>query len=169
MDWEICGSKVTFDVAGDVNKENSGVKLSFKELEALKELRLNLSKAEATLWDEIKNKKGASKFRKKYTIGAFMVDYVCLAKNLIVEFSGKEDEAARTEFFHKEGFNVIRFTNEEVLQNVLKVVSEINFAIQFPKVIEKTEKVGVASNQMKILIKLKYLQPDLIQFLECHL
>ena len=139
------GASITFDVVGDVNNESSGVKLSFKELEALKELRLNLSKAEGVLWDEIKNKKGASKFRKKYTIGAFMVDYVCLAKNLIVEFSGKEDEAARTEFFHKEGFNIIRFTNEEVLQNVLKVVSEINFAIQFPKVIEKTENVTVTS------------------------
>ena len=139
------GASITFDVAGSVDNDSSEVKLSFKELEALKELRLNLSKAEATLWDELKNKKGASKFRKKYTIGAFMVDYVCLAKNLIVEFSGKEDEAARTEFFHKEGLNVIRFTNEEVLQNVLKVVSEINFAIQFPKVIEKTEKVDVTS------------------------
>ena len=140
------GASITFDVAGGVSNESSEVKLSFKELEALKELRLNLSKAEGQLWDEIKNKKGASKFRKKYTIGAFMVDYVCLAKNLIVEFSGKEDEAARTEFFYKEGFNVIRFTNEEVLENVLKVVSEINFAFQFPKVIEKTEKIETASN-----------------------
>jgi len=139
------GASITFDVAGGFNLSTE-VKLSFKELEALKELRLNLSKAEATLWDEIKNKKGASKFRKKYTIGAFMVDYVCLAKNLIVEFSGKEDEVVRTNFFQKEGFNVIRFTNEEVLQNVLKVVSEINFAIQFPKVIETTEKTEVTSS-----------------------
>ena len=139
------GASITFDVAGGAKKESTEVKLSFKELEALKELRLNLSKAEGTLWDEIKNKKGASKFRKKYTIGAFMVDYVCLAKNLIVEFSGKEDEAARTDFFHKEGFNIIRFTNEEVLQNVLKVVSEINFSIQFPKVIEEIEKTETTS------------------------
>jgi len=141
------GAMVSFDVAGG-SKGSTEVKLSFKELEALKELRLNLSKAEGVLWDEIKNKKGASKFRKKYTIGAFMVDYVCLAKNLIVEFSGKEDETVRTEFFHKEGFNVIRFTNEEVLENVLKVVSEINFAIQFPKVVkvEKTVEKSITSN-----------------------
>ncbi|MBL4642372.1 MAG: leucine--tRNA ligase, partial [Flavobacteriaceae bacterium] len=141
------GAMVSFDVAGG-SKGSTDVKLSFKELEALKELRLNLSKAEGILWDEIKNKKGASKFRKKYTIGAFMVDYVCLAKNLIVEFSGKEDETVRTEFFHKEGFNVIRFTNEEVLENVLKVVSEINFSIQFPKVVkvEKTDEEAITSN-----------------------
>ena len=73
-------------------------------------MRSNLSKAEGILWDELKNKKGAAKFRKKYTIGTFLVDYVCLAKNTIVEFSGKEDEAARTAFFAKEGFNVLRLT-----------------------------------------------------------
>ncbi|MDD7913622.1 leucine--tRNA ligase [Polaribacter ponticola] len=143
------GAMVSFKVEGNTPESTSEVKLSYKELEALKELRQNLSKAETTLWDEIKNKKGAAKFRKKYTIGTFLVDYVCLAKHLIVEFSGKEDEAARTEFFHKKGFNVIRFTNEEVLQNVVKVVSEINFAIQFPKV-EKTEiKNNVITSETK--------------------
>ncbi|MFT6192544.1 MAG: leucyl-tRNA synthetase [Polaribacter sp.] len=147
------GAMVSFDVANGSEKESTEVKLSYKELEALKELRQNLSKAEATLWDELKNKKGASKFRKKYTIGAFLVDYVCLAKNIIVEFSGKEDEAARTTYFTNEGFNVVRFTNEEVLENVLQVVSKINSAIQFPKAIEKVAEiqlVSTAQNQYKI-------------------
>ncbi|MFN0728350.1 leucine--tRNA ligase [Polaribacter gochangensis] len=132
------GAMVTFDVLNDSKKTNSEVKLSYKEIEALKELRLNLTKAETLLWDELKNKKGAAKFRKKYTIGTFLVDYVCLAKNIIVEFSGKEDEAERDILFANEGFNVIRFTNEEVVENVLSVVSKINNAIQFLKPIEKT-------------------------------
>jgi leucyl-tRNA synthetase len=132
------GATVTFKVAGNTEKESSGVKLSYKELEALKEMRLNLTKAETLLWDELKNKKGAAKFRKKYTIGTFLVDYVCLAKNIIVEFFGKENEAERDILFANEGFNVIRFTNEEVVENVLRVVSKINNAIQFPKPIEKT-------------------------------
>ncbi|GGG94019.1 hypothetical protein GCM10011416_09070 [Polaribacter pacificus] len=137
------GAMVTFKVAGDTLKEDAGVKLNYKELEALKELRLNLSKAETLLWDELKNKKGAAKFRKKYTIGTFLVDYVCLAKNIIVEFSGKEDQAERDLLFANEGFNVIRFTNEEVVENVLSVVSKINNAIQFAKPIEKTAKKAV--------------------------
>ena len=147
------GAMVSFDVANGAEKTTSDVKLSYKELEALKELRQNLSKAETVLWDELKNKKGAAKFRKKYTIGAFLVDYVCLAKNIIVEFSGKEEEAARTKFFAEEGFNVVRFTNEEVIENVLSVVSKINAAIQFPKAIEKGAKKEVDStvkNQYKI-------------------
>ena len=145
------GAMVSFNVANGSETVSSEVKLSYKELEALKELRQNLSKAESVLWDELKHKKGAAKFRKKYTIGAFLVDYVCLAKNIIIEFSGKEDEAARTEFFAKEGFNVVRFTNAEVIENVLQVVSKINAAIQFPKAIEKgAQKEVVSTTQFKI-------------------
>jgi leucyl-tRNA synthetase len=149
------GAMVSFDVANGSETLATEVKLSFKELEALKELRQNLSKAETVLWDELKNKKGAAKFRKKYTIGIFLVDYVCLAKNIIIEFSGKEEEAARTEFFAKEGFNVVRFTNEEVIENALSVVSKINAAIQFPKAIEngaKKEVASTAKNQYKIAV-----------------
>ncbi len=134
------GAMVTFKV--DALEVEAGVKLSFKELEALKEMRLNLSKAEEVLWNELKNKKGASKFRKKYTIGTFLVDYVCLAKNIVVEFSGKEDETARTAYFTNEGFHIVRFTNEEVLENVLGVVSKINNTIQFAKPIEKSTVEG---------------------------
>ena len=133
------GAMVSFDVDGSTSSENLEVKMSYKDLEALKEVRLNLSKAEAILWDELKNKKGVSKFRKKYTIGPFLVDYVCLAKHMIVEFSGKEDEIERTNFFAKKGFNILRFTNEEAIENILEVVSKINNALQFPSPL-KTEK-----------------------------
>ena len=145
------GAMVSFNVANGAETAATDVKLSYKELEALKELRQNLSKAETVLWNQLKHKKGAAKFRKKYTIGAFLVDYVCLAKNIIVEFSGKEDEAARTEFFEKQGFNVVRFTNAAVIENVLQVVSKINAAIQFPKAIDKgAEKEVVSKAQFKI-------------------
>tara|TARA_B110000503_G_scaffold32077_1_gene52028 strand:- start:4451 stop:7798 length:3348 start_codon:yes stop_codon:yes gene_type:complete len=145
------GAMVSFNVANGAETVATDVKLSYKELEALKELRQNLSKAETALWDQLKHKKGAAKFRKKYTIGAFLVDYVCLAKNIIIEFSGKVDEAARTEFFAKQGFNVVRFTNAAVIKNVLQVVSKINAAIQFPKAIDTgAEKEVVSKAQFKI-------------------
>ncbi|TXD54072.1 MULTISPECIES: leucine--tRNA ligase [unclassified Polaribacter] len=156
------GAMVSFDVATGDEKTTSEVKLSYKELEALKELRQNLSKAETTLWYELKNKKGASKFRKKYTIGTFLVDYVCLAKNIIVEFSGKEEEAARTAYFTKEGFNIVRFTDQEILKNVLGVVSKINAAIQFSKPVEKTELAVVAKKENQYKIGVFTTRPDTI-------
>jgi leucyl-tRNA synthetase len=134
------GAMVSFEVDQTSSRGNAEVKLSHKELETLKELRLNLTKAEGILWDQLKHKKGAAKFRKKYTVGPFLVDYVCLAKNMIVEFSGKEDETERTAFFTKEGFNIVRFTNEEVIENVLHVVSEINNSLQFSDTIKNNRK-----------------------------
>ena len=159
------GAMVSFKVANGSETVSSEVKLSYKELEALKELRQNLSKAETVLWDELKNKKGAAKFRKKYTIGAFLVDYVCLAKNIIIEFSGKEDEAARTTYFTNEGFNIVHFSNEEVIENVLLAVSKINTAIQFPKKIEKTESkkdVSSSAGQKSYKIDVFTTRPDTI-------
>ncbi|GAB7255560.1 leucine--tRNA ligase [Polaribacter sp. OB-PA-B3] len=156
------GAMVTFKVEETAANTSSEVKLSYKELEDLKEVRLNLTKAETILWNELKNKKGASKFRKKYTIGTFMVDFACIAKNLIVEFSGKEDEAERTTYFNNEGFNVIRFTNEEVLENVIKVVSEINTAIQFPKEIEKITEKEVVKEKNDYKIDVFTTRPDTI-------
>ncbi|MCD8432035.1 class I tRNA ligase family protein [Tenacibaculum finnmarkense genomovar ulcerans] len=155
------GAMVTFKV--DALEVEAGVKLSFKELEALKEMRLNLSKAEEVLWNELKNKKGASKFRKKYTIGTFLVDYVCLAKNIVVEFSGKEDEQARTTYFANEGLHIVRFTNEEVLENVLGVVSKINNTIQFAKPLEKsTVEVAETVVQNDYVIDVFTTRPDTI-------
>ena len=157
------GAMVTFKVDNGTEKKSSEVKLSYKELEALKELRQNSTKVESTLWNELKNKKGASKFRRKYTIGTFLVDYVCISKNLIVEFSGKEDEEARTTYFNNEGFNVIHFTNEEVIKNVEKVVSEINFAIQFPKITVKKElKKEVLREENQYKIDVFTTRPDTI-------
>ena len=159
------GAMVSFKVANGSETASSEVKLSYKELEALKELRQNLSKAETVLWDELKNKKGAAKFRKKYTIGAFLVDYVCLAKNIIIEFSGKEDEAARTTYFTNEGFNIVHFSNEEVIENVLLAVSKINTAIQFPKKIEKTESknnVSSSTGEKSYKIDVFTTRPDTI-------
>ena len=159
------GASVTFKVDSPaVSATNASVKLSYKELEALKETRLNLSKAEGILWGELKNKKGAAKFRKKYTIGTFIVDYVCLAKNLIVDFSGKEDEAERTAYFAEEGFNVVRFTNEEVIDNVLDVVSKINNALQFPEIKNSKDKSNVTSSAVEKSHKIEVFttRPDTI-------
>ena len=136
------GAMVTFKVLQNAISENKSIKLSYKEIEKLKEKRLNPSKAEALLWGKLRNKKGASKFRANYMIGAFAVDFVCFAKNTIVEFLGKEDEAARTEFFENEGFSVVRFSIEEIIENTDAVVAKIDTALQFPVLPNITKKTN---------------------------
>ena len=84
-----------------------------------------------------------------------------MAKNLIVEFSGKEDEATRTAYFSKEGFNVVYVTNEEVTKNVLGVVSKINTAIQFPEKRKKVvKKTPIVADENKYDIAVFTTRPD---------
>ena len=139
------GAMVSFKVLSTATSENKSIKLSFKEIEALKVKRLNPSEATALLWGELKKKKGASKFRSNYRIGAFEVDFVCFTKNTIVEFSGKQDEATRTQFFENEGFSVVHVALEDVLENVGTVVHKIDAALQFPtfKKVENNETATV--------------------------
>lgn len=134
------GAMVTFKVLSEVVSNSRRMNLSFKEIEALNEKRTNPSKADALLWGKLRKKKAASKFRAKYTIGTYLVDYVCVAKNTIIEFSGKEDEAARKAFFESEGFSVVKFSEKEVIENTDAVIAKIDLALQFPLVQTKKEK-----------------------------
>ena len=156
------GAMVTFKVDSSTLTENTETKLSYKALEEIKEVRSNLSKSESVLWNKLKGKKGAIKFRKKYTIGSFLVDYVCLSKNIIVEFSGKEDEKIRTAYFNEEGFNVLYVTNEEVEKNVEEVISKINDAIQFSTEIPKTTKEKISTKKTAYEISVFTTRPDTI-------
>ncbi|MFJ1321895.1 leucine--tRNA ligase [Capnocytophaga canis] len=103
--------------------------------EKAKDLRNNMTQAETILWEELKSKKLDDKFRRQHVIGDYIVDFVCLAKRLVVEVDGgyhnSENQQVldkeRTEILNELGFEVIRFTNEEViadLENVLQKIQE---------------------------------------------
>ena len=156
------GAMVSFKVLSDGNTDRKKVNLSFKEIEALKIKRSNPSKAEALLWDILRKKKGASKFRTKYTIGTFLLDFVCLAKNTIVEFSGKEDEAARTDYFESEGFSVVKFSTEEVLDNSVAVINKIDNALQFTIAPKSKNKIEIAEPDSALKIDVFTTRPDTI-------
>jgi leucyl-tRNA synthetase len=134
------GAMVTFKVLSAPTSESKKISFSLKEIEVLKEKRATSTKEEELLWGELRKKKTSLRFRAKYHIGAFLVDFVCLAKKTIVEFSGKDDEAVRSDYFASEGFSVIRFSKEEVLDNVYAVMSKIDYALQFPKLPTKIER-----------------------------
>jgi len=156
------GAMVSFKVLSVEKTDGKKINLSFKEIEALKVKRSNPSKAEAALWDVLRKKKGASKFRTKYTIGTFLVDFVCLAKNTIVEFSGKENEAARTHYFESEGFSVIRFSSEEVLENSVAITHKIDNALQFSKTHKSKEETVASAPESEYIIDVFTTRPDTI-------
>ena len=108
------------------------------------ENRDNPTEAEALLWEQLKSKKLEHKFRRQHLINDFIVDFVCLSKKLIIEVDGGYHLAAkqqisdeeRTKVLENEGFEVIRFKNQEVIgdnENVIKTIiqkleSRPNFA-----------------------------------------
>ena len=107
--------------------------------------RKNSTEAEAALWHLLRNSKPGSKFRRQHPIEAFIVDFVSLEKALIIEVDGgyHEDEDQkiydeyRTDVLKQKRFTVLRFTNEEVLENPYAVKKRI---IDFIELTNKTRK-----------------------------
>ena len=89
------------------------------------------TEAEDMLWQLLRNEQTGYKIRRQHAIGQFIADFVSLKKGLIIELDGhhhkliKEADDARTEVLNHFGFEVIRFTNDEVLSNIQKVVLAI--------------------------------------------
>jgi very-short-patch-repair endonuclease len=77
---------------------------------------------------------GGNKFRRQVTIGPFIVDFACIDACLIVEIDGgqhsEERDAARTAFLQSKGYRVIRFWNNEVLENIDGVLQSILMKIE---------------------------------------
>jgi methionine--tRNA ligase beta chain len=107
--------------------------------EFLKSGRSNPTEAEKALWQMLRGKKlEGFKFRRQHIIGSYIADFVCLDKMLIIEVDGlihqlpenKVNDLERTEWLNKEGFTVIRFTNEEVLAETDKTLELISLKLQ---------------------------------------
>lgn len=96
-----------------------------------KENRQNPTAEESIIWEELRNNKLGYKIRRQHAIGVFIGDFVCLDRRMVIEIDGdyhltnKEFDQARTEFLNSEGFTVIRFTNDDVKQDLTKVLTSI--------------------------------------------
>jgi isoleucyl-tRNA synthetase/very-short-patch-repair endonuclease len=99
-----------------------------------KKHRSNPTKAEEKLWNELSGKKLAGyKFRRQHVIDDVIVDFICLRKKVVIEIDGgyhqEEDQRkldeARTQLLNYRGYKVIRFTNDEVLNDLDEVLHKI--------------------------------------------
>ena len=99
-----------------------------------KQLRNNLTPAEAFLWSQLKNRKLDNKrFTKQHGIGHYIVDFYCASEKLIVELDGEvhndlqaqEYDCKRTTYLEQKGYKVIRFENKMVFDLLPSVLKEI--------------------------------------------
>ena len=88
-------------------------------------LRRNPTDAERTLWNHLRFwQVDGYKFRRQQPLGKYIVDFVCLEKSLIVELDGGQHadqssyDAERDAWLRGQGFSVLRFWNNDVLQNI---------------------------------------------------
>ena len=140
------GAEVVFPLA---QEEGQGVRTPFfmtggnsayRLIEEAKRMRKEPTDAEAALWELLRDKKLGDKFRRQHLIDDFIVDFVCLSKNLVIEVDGgyhndltqKEYDQQRTLYLNEKGFRVIRFTNEEVLGNTEAVLTKIKQELVLP-------------------------------------
>jgi very-short-patch-repair endonuclease len=99
-------------------------------------LRKRMTPAERRLWSAIRNGTllGA-KFRRQHLVGRFVLDFYCPLAKLAIEVDGEihthqaEYDDARTVYLESYGIRVIRFQNDEVLQDLPRVLDRIRVAL----------------------------------------
>ena len=110
--------------------------------ERRKELRKNLTSAEATLWNSLKRKQlNGRKFRRQHSIQNFIFDFYCASENLIIELDGaihldfaqQNYDFERTKILEELGFKIIRFENKLIFERLPEVLEEISGHFKPPR------------------------------------
>jgi very-short-patch-repair endonuclease len=95
-----------------------------RKSERARELRRDPSRAERLCWELIRaHRMEGVKFRRQHPIGPYFADFACPAKGLVIEIDGDhhadqvEADARRTAIMESQGWRVVRFGANEVVQN----------------------------------------------------
>jgi len=90
---------------------------------------------EALLWTRLRSRQlDGAKFVRQHPIGPYVADFCCRAARLVIELDGgqhADDDAdiARTRVIEANGYTVIRFWNNDVIENIEGVLVEIHGAL----------------------------------------
>ncbi len=131
--------------AGEGLDNNDNIKISSHRMyqpyikKFSRDMRKNSTKAENLLWQKIRNGQLGFKFRRQHQIdNKYIADFICLEKRLIIELDGgqhndRSKDKDRTLYLENNNFKVIRFWDNEILQNIdgcleilLKEISLLN-------------------------------------------
>lgn len=96
------------------------------------QMRREPTVAENLLWQKLRKRQvNGLKFRRQHAIEQFIVDFCCTEIALVIEVDGgihqytQEEDAIRQEFIESIGYRIIRFTNEQVMNQMPIVLSGI--------------------------------------------
>jgi very-short-patch-repair endonuclease len=102
-----------------------------------KELHRNMTPAESKLWNHLRaHQLNDVHFRNQHALGIYIVDFCSPRKKLIIELDGeqhqeqKEYDAERSMYLSSKGYRILRFWNNEVMNDLTGVLHAIELALE---------------------------------------
>ncbi|WP_027375756.1 leucine--tRNA ligase [Kaistella palustris] len=157
------GAKVSFEVLTPTLSEGEGAISPTKAkprfltggdhskilLQYAKGMRKKPTKAEDILWQALRNRSLGDKFRRQHIIEDYIADFVCIEKKLVIEVDGdyhkaqSEADDLREQYLKFYGFQLLRFSNEEVEKNTDQVLQKIKNRLEQTLAPSPSERAGV--------------------------
>jgi len=109
-----------------------------KKVNVAKKLRKNSTNTEKYLWEFLRGKQlKGFKFRRQHPIGEYIVDFVNLERKIIIEVDGgqhlkNKKDMLRDKWLKEQGYEVLRFWDNEVLTNIEGVLEFIREKLLYP-------------------------------------
>jgi len=109
-----------------------------EQREFAKHLRHHMTESETRLWQHLRaHRLNGEKFRRQQPMGFYVVDFVHFGARLIVEADGgQHNDAPRDEsrdaWLRAQGFKVLRFWNNEIMNNLEGVLETIMASVTLP-------------------------------------
>lgn len=109
--------------------------------ERARQLRANQTRAERTLWRRLREMiADGFHFRRQAPIGNYVVDFVCHTAKSVIEVDGGQHghdrtiahDESRTAWLAGRGYRVIRFWNNDVIENLTGIVASIRESLESP-------------------------------------
>jgi len=108
-----------------------------KSYELAHQLRNSPTPAERRLWLVLSGEKlSGVKFRRQHAIGKYIIDFVSVKRKLAIELDGsqhveqEEYDFQRSAYLESLGYKVIRFWNDQVMNNIEWVIGSIEAALK---------------------------------------
>lgn len=102
-------------------------------------LRKSETDAERKIWQLLRSRSlNGTKFRRQHPVGPYIIDFICINENLIIELDGSQHQqqlaydAQRTAFLEQAGYRVLRFWDNDVLLQTESVMQAIYDALGSP-------------------------------------
>ena len=99
-------------------------------------LRREPTTAESKLWSRLRGDKLDVNFRRQHAIGLYITDFCCVKKKLVLELDGSQHlaqeqyDVERTAFLRDQGYTVLRFWNNQVMNDIDGVIGAISMPLE---------------------------------------